>query len=112
MVNKPKRLGTSFEVDVCAFLRDHGFPLAERRAQEGRNDRGDVAGTPHVFECKNLKSIDLAGGIDELKQEVANCGPNAGYGFLIVKRRRKSTGEAYAVMTLTQLCDLLGRLDG
>lgn len=108
MVNKPKILGTSFEVDVCAFLREHGFPLAERRAQEGKNDRGDVAGTPHVFECKNLKSIDLAGGMDELKGELSNAGTE--FGFLIVKRRRKSTGEAYACMTLEQLTRLLERL--
>ena len=108
MTNKPKRLGTSIEVAVTSFLNEHGYPHAERRALAGSNDRGDIAGTPHVFECKNLKTLDLAGGIDETKQEIANA--KARFGFLIVKRRRKSTAEAYAVMTLSQLCEMLQQL--
>ena len=108
-MNRPKRLGTAFEVAVVAFLNEHGYPHAERRALAGANDRGDIAGTPYVWECKNLKTLDLAGGIDETKQEIANA--NALFGFLIVKRRRKSTGEAYAVMTLEQLCAILREME-
>ena len=111
MVNRPKVVGTTWESAVVAFLREHGFEQAERRALSGGLDKGDIINAgPYVWEAKNTKSIDLAGGMDELKQEVANCGPTAGYGFLIVKRRRKSTGEGYAVMTLSQLCDILERL--
>ena len=105
MVNKPKRLGTSFETDVVRYLQAHGAPLAERRALAGSADRGDVAGTEYVWECKNTASIDLAGGITEMLQESQTAGVELG--FLVVKRRRKSTGDAYAVMPLEQLCRML-----
>jgi hypothetical protein len=64
-----------------------------------------VAGTEYVWECKNTASIDLAGGVTETLQEVENA--KVQYGFLIVKRRRKSTADAYAVMPLSQLCRML-----
>ena len=105
MVNRPKRLGTEWETDVVRYLREHGAPLAERRALSGSADRGDVAGTEYVWECKNTAAIDLASGITETMQETQNAG--ARFGFLIVKRRRKSTADAYAVMPLSQLCELL-----
>ena len=108
-MNRPKRLGTSFEVAVVQFLRDHVFPLAERRTAEGSHDRGDIGGTPYVFECKNLKTLDLAGGMKELDREIANA--NAAQGFLIVKRRNKSVGDAYAVQSLRQLTAILKELE-
>ena len=104
-MNRSKRIGTDHEVKTVEYLKNNGFPLAERRAQEGQNDRGDVAGTPYIWECKNLKSIDLATGMTELEKEVVNAGVR--FGFLIVKRRRKSIGDAYAVMSFRQLVELL-----
>ena len=67
--------------------------------------RSKVAGTEYVWECKNTASIDLAGGITEMLQETQNAG--ARFGFLVVKRRRRSTADAYVVMPLSQLCDML-----
>lgn len=90
------------------YLRDHGYPAAERRALAGTVDKGDIVNAgPYTWECKNTKSIDLSAGMNELKQEIANA--NTEYGFLIVKRRQKSTADAYAVMSLEQLCTLLRR---
>jgi hypothetical protein len=111
MVNRPKVLGTTFETEVVRYLREHGHVLAERRALAGTADRGDIAGTPFVWECKNTKALDFAGGLDELTKEIANDGV-AEYGFLVVKRRRKSTADAYAVMSLSQLCRILEALKG
>jgi hypothetical protein len=105
VVNRPKIKGTQFETDVVRYLQTHGAPLAERRALAGSADRGDVAGTEYVWECKNTQTIDLAGGITETLQETQNAG--AKFGFLVVKRRRKSTADAYVVMTLSQICDML-----
>ena len=89
------------------YLREHGYPKAERRALAGGADLGDIvnAGQGLVWECKNTQRLDFATGLDETKVEIANA--DAAFGFLIVKRRRKSTGEAYAVMTLEALCALL-----
>lgn len=105
MVNRPKIKGTQWETDVVNYLQEHGAPLAERRALSGSADRGDIAGTEYVWECKNTQSIDLSSGINETLQEARNAGVE--YGFLVVKRRRKSTADAYAVMPLSQLVKIL-----
>ena len=110
MVNRPKIAGTRFETDVCNYLREHGFPLAERRALSGGLDKGDIVNAVHTYECKATKSIDLAAGLKETEIERTNAGTE--FGFLIVKRRQKSTADAYAVMTLDQLCVILERLSG
>ena len=110
MVNKPKILGTTWESAVVTFLRQYTFAKhAERRALSGGLDKGDIINAVHVFECKNTKSIDLAAGLKEAETERVNAGSE--FGFLIVKRRQKSTGDAYAVMTLSQLCTILERIN-
>lgn len=110
MVNRPKILGTTWESAVVTYLRTW-WPSAERRSLQGNLDKGDIINAgPYVWECKNTKAIDLAGGIDETKQEIVNA--KTEFGFLVVKRRMKSTGESYCVMTLAQLCKMLERIDG
>jgi len=109
MVNKPKILGTTWETAVVTFLRQYSFAKkAERRALSGGLDKGDIINAVHVFECKNTKSIDLAAGLREAEIERVNASTE--YAFLIVKRRQKSTGDAYAVMPFRQLCEILERL--
>jgi hypothetical protein len=109
VVNKPKIAGTNWETAVVRFLMDHGYPRAERRALSGGLDKGDIINATHTWECKAEKSIDLAGGIKETEQERINAGTE--FGFLIIKRRQKPAGEAYAVMTLKQLCEILQRIE-
>lgn len=110
MVNPSRIKGTAFESAVVDYLHTQGAPHAERRALNGRGDRGDIAGTPDmVWECKATKAIDLAGFIAELHTEMANDG--ARHGAVIIKRRQHPVRRAYAVMQLDQLCDLL-RLAG
>lgn len=109
-MNKPKRLGTQWESEVVAYLREQIYPEAERRALAGGTDKGDIINAgPYVWECKNTAAIDLAGGIDETFIEIVNAG--SAYGFLIVKRRRKSVAKGYAVMELQQLVQILKELD-
>lgn len=110
MVNRPKILGTTWETAVVTYLKEHGYPRAERRALAGITDKGDIINAgEYTWELKNTKALNFASGLDELKQEIVNAGTETG--FLIVKRRQKSTGEAYAVMTLAMLVELLGRLE-
>lgn len=105
-MSRSKAKGTAFEREVVDFLRGHGFPAAERRAMEGVNDRGDVAGIPGVVvECKNHRDIDLGGFMGELEAEQARAA--APVGLLVVKRRMKPVARAYAVMTLDQASALL-----
>jgi hypothetical protein len=102
MVNKPKSKGTFAETTVVNYLRDNGFPYAERRTLKGARDRGDVAGCPGLcFEVKyagvNLK---ISAWLGETDVESLNDG--ADYGILVVKPLglgERSVASWYAVMT-------------
>lgn len=99
MVNKPKIKGTAWESDIVQFLRDNGFPLAERRALTGGKDKGDVTGLgfPVVIEAKNEKTITLGTYASEVQAEMVNA--DADFGAAWVKRRGKSSpGDAYVVL--------------
>ena len=106
MANPSKQKGTAWESAVVAYLNDHGFPYAERRALSGSSDRGDVAGIPGVvIECKAERQITLAGYMDEVAVEITNAG--ASVGVAIVKRRNRGVSDGYAVMTVATLAALL-----
>jgi len=98
MVNPSKRRGTGWESDIVVYLKLHGWRYAERRALNGSQDRGDVAGIPGVvIEAKNVKAITLSAFIDEATHEAKNDG--AGIGVAWIKRRGKaSPADGYIVM--------------
>jgi Holliday junction resolvase len=102
----PKRKGSAFERDVVAYLREHGFSDAERAYGAGRPcDVGDVVGIPGVtVECKAARQIDLAGFVDEADRERVNA--RQPFGVAIIKRRSKSTAQAYVAMSLETFCRL------
>lgn len=105
MANPSKRKGSQFEKDVADFLKEHGFPLAERRVQGGILDRGDIAGVPNwVLELKNTQQIDLASAQAEALVEAANAG--APFFASVHKKRGRGVRDAYVVMPLWQWCIL------
>lgn len=104
-----KAAGRFFENQVAHFLRDV-HPHVERRRQAGAKDRGDLINTwPWTIECKNEKSIDLAGGCEEAKAELANDGRTRWWA-LIIKRRNRAVWQSYVVMDLDQFRDLMALL--
>ncbi len=88
------------------FLRGHGFPYAERRAQRGARDCGDVAGViGWVLELKNHREMDLATWMNEAQKEAINDGS---YRHAVVhKRRGKNVRDAYVTLPLWAFADLL-----
>ena len=107
MANPSKRKGTSFEVAVVNYLKENGFPYAERRAQRGVNDAGDVSGVVGwVLEVKNCRSLDLGPWMTEATHEASNDGVSR-YA-VIHKRRQHSTGEAFVSMPLRLFAELIG----
>jgi len=106
-MSRNKQKGTSFETLVVEFLKHNGFRYAERRALTGVNDKGDITGTPGiVWECKNQKTMNLAGWLDETMIETANA--DADYGILVAKRKGKgNAAEQYAIMPLSKMVELL-----
>lgn len=107
MANPSKRKGTSFEVAVVAYLKENGFPYAERRAQRGINDAGDVSGVVGwVLEVKNCRAMDLGPWVSEAASEASNDGVCR---FAVIhKRKQRSTGEAFVTMPLRLFAELLG----
>ena len=98
MVNRNGIKGSRWESAIVGFLRDHGFPHAERRAKAGINDKGDITGvTPHlVIEAKDQAKIDLPGFLREAEEEAANA--NAILPVAWVKARGKGVDKSYVVM--------------
>ena len=106
-MSKQRAKGTMYESMVAQYLRDNGFPYAERRALSGTYDKGDLTGMPGlVVECKNHKELSFSEWLRETEQERQNA--DADYGVLVVKRRGVwDAGESYAVMSLADMARLL-----
>jgi hypothetical protein len=106
-MSKQRAKGTAAETAVVRYLREHGFPHAERRALHGTADQGDITGCgPVVFEVKNHKTLDLAGWLKELDVEMTNADVETG---VVIAKKRGTTdvGEWYAVMPVHVLVALL-----
>lgn len=107
MTNPSKTKGTAFESAVVAYLQEHGFPHAERRAQRGINDAGDIAGVVGwCLELKACKATTLGPWMNEAVIEAKNA--RTGRFAVVHKRRQKSTAEAFVSMPLRVFCELLG----
>lgn len=98
MTNRNRDKGTAWASEIVRFLQARGWPNAERRAQTGAHDRGDIAGVVGiVIEAKAEARIDLPGYLREAAVEAANA--RARHGVAWVKRRGKtSAGDGYVVM--------------
>lgn len=112
MSNPAKRKGTAFESEIVAFLKAQGIP-AYRPAQTGRFDVGDVHGTdPAVLQAKNYKDTvtALREGVDGAVIQAQNAGRPLG--VAVVKRARRSIGDAYVVLRLSDFARVLRVLRG
>lgn len=106
MSSPSKIRGTRWESAVRDYLVSRGFSGVERRSLNGNKDRGDLLGVDGwTFEAKDEARISLAGYVDEARVEAANAGTP--WFAAIVKRRRKSTADAYVVLPLGLFTSLL-----
>jgi hypothetical protein len=99
MSNPSKQRGTRWESRIVDYLREHGWPHAERRTLNGNKDRGDISGLIGVvIEAKDQARHSLAEWLDEAQQERANA--NADIGVVWAHRRGKaSPAHGYVLMT-------------
>ncbi|MGI5155776.1 hypothetical protein [Microbispora sp. CA-102843] len=110
--NRPKEIGTKAETAVVRFLRDHGFPGAERRTLKGGKDQGDITGTPGVaWEIKtrnrNVSDAQIADWWDEAELEREHA--EADVAVLVVKRPGhglENAGDWWAYMDLASVTAL------
>ncbi len=104
-MSRQRDKGTKWESRLVDFLRPL-HPRAERRAGNGVNDRGDVAGIDGwVIEAKSCVKIELAAWVDEAEREAKAAGVSR---FAVVFPRKGHTADkAYAVLPLWLLSELM-----
>lgn len=111
MTNKSKRTGTEFETRTVEEFKKAGFIHAERRAQAGSLDKGDILlGPRYAVECKAQKKLELGLWLKETEQERVNA--KADYGALIVKLPRRRIADCPVLIPLAQFAALLAELEG
>ena len=101
-----RQAGTRWETAIVGYLRDQGWPHAERRARTGAHDQGDITGVVGVcIEAKDTARFEPARFLTEAQTEAVNA--KAGIGAAWIKRRGKSSpGDGYVLLdgaTFTQL---------
>ena len=106
-MSKQRQKGTRAESAVVNYLKDNGFPYAERRALHGVNDKGDITGCgPVVFEVKDHAKLSLSEWVKELEDEMRNAGVDIGT-VVAKKRGTLDVGEWYAILPFRLLVQLL-----
>ena len=93
MSNPPKAKGTRAETLVVRWLRENGFPHAERAPLKGNKDAGDINVTAGLI--AEVKNVNLTTGFPadgqltkwmaETEAEIKNA--EAELGYLVVKRK-------------------------
>lgn len=101
MVNRARGKGTAAESAVVEYLRTHGWPHAERRALNGSQDKGDIAGCLGLaIEVKYANAgIRMGTWIKETSIERLNA--RADHGILVMKPT--GVGERQVASWLTAM---------
>jgi hypothetical protein len=96
MTHPNKNKGNAAERAVVQYLRNNGYPFADRMRSGWSDDKGDIDNVPETcVEVKAEKRIDLAGYMVELEREMSNA--HAETGVVIVKKRGTAdVGNWYA----------------
>jgi hypothetical protein len=105
--NSSKNKGNAAERATVEYLRNNGYPFADRMRSGWSDDKGDIDNVPETcIEVKAEKRIDLAGYMAELETEMKNS--RAETGVVIVKRRGTSdVGNWYACAPVHVWIELL-----
>lgn len=119
-MSKAKQKGTAFETAVTRYMKNY-FPAVERRALQGVNDTGDIAGItitgqPVVVECKNTRQLNISEHMKEAIREAENA--HAAFPVLVQHAPRigfdkdENTGQQWAILQLHDFMELLWLADG
>ena len=111
-----KAKGRSGENGVVDYLREQGFPAAERRRLTGVDDCGDIGGVRDwMIEVKNTVRREDAIWMAEVEREIQAASDRFGaqFGVCIIKRRGQGNpANWYAEMPVWMLLKIMRALDG
>jgi hypothetical protein len=107
MTNKPKVKGTDWETELVNYLNEFPFPDEAERTGSADFGSGDIHLGEWVIEAKNEARIDLPGYLKQLKAEVARNEFEPLKAVVMVKNRRHSVGDGYALMSIKDYRDLM-----
>lgn len=112
MSSAAKRKGSRAESDVVKWLKQNGYPYADRRIAGAQLDKGDISGVNGVtIEVKDHKRLDISTWVNELEIEMKN--DKAWTGTVIHKRKGKSNvDDWYATMPAKVWIQLIRKIDG
>lgn len=106
-----KAKGYAGENAVVKWLREHGFPYAERRRAGASKDTGDIVGViPGLcIEVKSHARMAIADWVDQLSEEMNNFPIEPAWSGVVIHKRRGKTdvGEWYATMPASIWLDLV-----
>lgn len=111
--SRNKRVGSDWEGRVRDYLNSEGVfgGYVERAPRWGSLDKGDLVNTGRfTVECKAVKEISLSTFVDEAEVENVNSGRD--WPLVIVKRRRRPVSDAYCVLPLWALAEIVRELEG
>lgn len=109
MSNPQKAKGTRWETAVTRFLKDAGI-FAYKPRQEGARDVGDIHAPPFVLQAKDYRDVvtGIREGVEGVREQRLHAGMP--FGAAVVKRARKPVEDAYVVIRLGDLPDLIRAL--
>lgn len=106
-MNAARQKGTKWASKIVDYLIAEGWPAAERRAQDGAKDRGDIAGVAAVcIEAKNEKGLHLAQWAKETEVEKRNAKAQVGVTWAH-RVGKASAADGYVIMSGEQFVQLL-----
>lgn len=109
-MNRPKAIGTAAETAVVRYMRQHGWPNAERRALAGSTDLGDITGCPGLcVEVKGGKAAEVSADADLAawfaQTDIETENSRAEIGLLVCKRKAVGPGNAGSWWAWLRLSD-------
>lgn len=111
------RKGKDRERRVARYLREHGWPFAERRQRTGfatadrtRADQGDLMGTPGiVWQVKDTAQHNIPAWLEQTEDQRLAAG--AQFGVLVVRRNGKADpGQWWAWLPAVALFEGLAEM--
>jgi hypothetical protein len=101
-LSKSRAKGTAYENIVRDYLKENGFPEAERESFSSA--LGDIANMPMTIECKSVSRMTLPAWLTQVEKSSQKTGKP---GVVVHKRIRQTVSKSYCTMELSTLSSIL-----